>query len=101
MAEMSWLALLIMTTSISNILNALRWYKVPEVLVSTLGYIYRYIFLLFDEFMTMRGSAKIRGGYTNLLTSFKTSGLIVAQIFFRAYDRSERISQAIQVRGGE
>ena len=100
-SEMAWMALLILTTPFHEILAALRWFRVPEVLVSTLGFMYRYVFLLFDEFSVMRSAARVRGGYRSRWQGLHTSGMLAAQLFFRAIDRSERIALAIQARGGE
>ncbi len=100
-SEMSWMALLILTTPFHDLLGALRWFRVPEVLVSTLGFMYRYIFVLFEEFASMRAAARVRGGFDGRRRGMETSGALLAQIFFRAYDRSERIALAIQARGGE
>ena len=100
-SEMSWMALLILTTPFHDILGALRWFRVPEVLVSTMGFMYRYIFVLFDEFSAMRAAARVRGGFDGVGRGLGTTGALLAQIFFRAYDRSERIALAIQARGGE
>ena len=100
-SEMSWMALLILTTPFHDILGALRAFRVPEVLVSTLGFMYRYIFMLFEEFGAMRAAARVRGGFDGVGRGLATTGSLLAQIFFRAYDRSERIALAIQARGGE
>jgi cobalt/nickel transport system permease protein len=101
LTDVSWAALLMLTTPFHDILAALRWFKVPEVLVDTLSYMYRYVFLLFDDYSSMRASAKARGGFTTYASAASTSGQIAANIFLRSYDRAERISQAMRARGGE
>lgn len=99
LAEMSWMAALILTTGFTDILEALRWYKVPGVVVDLLAAMYRYVFLLFDEYQTMRAAARSRGGYQDYLTGMRTLGLILAQIFMRALERAERVDAAMRVRG--
>jgi cobalt/nickel transport system permease protein len=101
LSEMACAAALVLTTPFVQILKALRWYRVPEVLVETLGFMYRYIFLLVDEAAAMKSAALVRGGYATLISGFRTNGSIMAHIFIRAYDRSQRIAQAAQARGGE
>lgn len=101
MSEMACVGLLILSTPFFEILEALRWFRLPAVLVDTLAYMYRYLFLLFDEYSAMKASARVRGGYAGYKVGMKTSGLIAAQIFLRAYDRAERISHAMKARGGE
>lgn len=99
LAEMSWMAALMLTTPFRDILAGLRWFKVPEAFTELLAAMYRYVFLLFDEYQSMRAAARARGGYSNYLTGMRTLGLILAQIFMRALDRAERVDQAMRVRG--
>jgi cobalt/nickel transport system permease protein len=100
-ADVCWAGLLVITTPFSQMLSALRWFKVPGILVDTLSTMYRYIFLLYDEFMAMRNSARARGGFSRLGSTAGTSGQIAAQIFMRSYDRAGRVWQAMQARGGD
>jgi cobalt/nickel transport system permease protein len=100
-ADLAWAGLLVITTPFSDILRALRWMRVPEVLVDTLSFMYRYAFLLFDEFSAMRNSAKARGGLADFRSAARTSGVIAGRIFLRSYDRADRIQLAMQARGAE
>jgi cobalt/nickel transport system permease protein len=99
LAEMSWVAALMLTTPFGEILDALRWYRLPSALVDLLAAMYRYIFLLYDEYTAMRAAALVRGGFNGYWRGLKSMGLILAQIFLRALDRAERIDQAMRVRG--
>ncbi len=99
--DVSWAGLLMLTTPFADTLQALRWFRVPAVLVDTLSFMYRYVFLLLDEFTAMKTSAKARGGFNGFSSTASTSGKIAANIFLRSYDRAERISQAMRARGGE
>ncbi len=100
-ADVTWAGLLMITTPFQGLLEALRWFKLPMVLVDTLAYIYRYVFLLYDEYTAMRNSAKVRGGFVDLRSSVSTTGQIAAKVFLRSYDRSERVGLAMQARGGD
>ncbi len=99
--DMAWAALLVITTPFKDLLDALRWMRLPGVLVDTLAYIYRYVFLLYDEYSAMRSAAKVRGGFVDVASSLSTSGQIAAKVFLRSYDRAERVWQAMQARGGD
>ncbi len=99
LAEMSWVAALILTTPFGEIMNALRWFKVPVTLVDLMAAMYRYIFLLHDEYLAMRAAARVRGGYNGYWRGLRTLGMILAHIFLRALERAERIDQAMRVRG--
>ena len=99
--DVAWAGLLMITTPFPAMLRALRAFKVPEVLVNTMAYMYRYVFLLFDEFTAMRNSAMARGGFARFSTTASTSGQIAAHVFLRSYDRADRVWQAMQARGGD
>ena len=58
------------------------------------------LFLLWEEFCAMRLSARARGGLSGWRREWHTTGTITAQLFLRAYDRAQRIQQAVQARGG-
>jgi cobalt/nickel transport system permease protein len=99
LAEISWIAALMLTTPFTEILAGLRWFRVPSLLVDLLSSMYRYVFLLFDEYSAMRAAARSRGGSQNWRSAMATMGLILAQVFLRALDRAERVDQAMRVRG--
>lgn len=99
LAEMSWMAALILTTPFTEILKALRWFKVSAVVTELLAAMYRYVFLLFGEYQSMRAAARARGGFKDYRTGMASLGLILAQIFLRALERAERVEQAMRVRG--
>lgn len=99
LAEMSLMAALILSTTFTDILAVLRWFRLPAIIVDLLGAMYRYVFLLFDEYETMRTAARARGGYRDYLTGMRSMGLILAQVFLRALERAERVDMAMRVRG--
>lgn len=99
--DVTWLAIIFITTPFNEILKALHWYRVPTILVDTLALMYRYAFLLHEEFTRMNTAAISRGGRNSQWRTMKTLGRITAQIFMRTYDRSDRIFQAMVARGGE
>lgn len=100
LADTAWAGLLFLTTPFTEILAALRWFRLPVVVTDTLGFMYRYVFLLWEEFSAMRVSARARGGLSGWRREWQTTGAITAQVFLRAYDRAQRIQQAMQARGG-
>ena len=80
-------------------LDALKWYRVPAILLDTIAMTYRYAFLLMDEFHRMRDAARSRGGFRSYRNSQHSTGLILAQVILRAYDRAGRIQSAMVARG--
>jgi len=99
--DITWLVLTFITTPFNKILQALRWYYIPAILVDTLALMYRYSFLLYEEFTRMNIAAISRGGRNGDWNTIKTLSRISAQIFMRTYDRSEKIYYAMLARGGE
>jgi cobalt/nickel transport system permease protein len=93
--------LLVATTPFPNLLRALRWLRVPSVLVSTISFMYRYLFVLVDEaqrLYTARESRSAGQGGT-VAWRARVLGGMVGSLFIRSYERSERIYAAMVSRG--
>jgi cobalt ECF transporter T component CbiQ len=97
--DMSWIAAVFLTTPFSEVLAALRWFRLPAVLLDVVAMSYRYASLLFDEFHKMRDVARIKGGMRNYGVACRSTGMILAQVILRAYDRTGRIQEAMVARG--
>jgi cobalt/nickel transport system permease protein len=106
----SWLAvqaaiLLTAVTRFPDILWALQSLRFPGILVSTIGFMYRYIFVLVDEtnrMMRARASrsARIHGNKRqSIIWQGKIVGAMVGSLFLRALERSERVYAAMLSRG--
>ncbi len=97
--DMSWMAAVFLTTPFTRVLDALRWFRVPGVLINVIATAYRYAFLLFDEFVTMRDAARVKGGFRNYRKALRSTAMILTQVIFRAYDRANRIQESMTGRG--
>lgn len=97
--DMSWMAVVFLTTPFNTILKALRWFRIPEVFLDTIAMGYRYTSLVMQEFNKMRYSALTRGGFQNYRHALQSTGRILAQVVIRAYDRAVRIQEAMISRG--
>jgi len=101
-AWLSVLALvwLISTTPFPELLKAMRKLRIPSIILTLLGFIYRYFFLLSDEGQRMFRSVKMRSfGRKKSQMGIKTYAQILATLFLRSYERSERVYQAMLMRG--
>lgn len=98
--DMAWMASLFLTTPFTEMMGVLRKIFVPAILVDTLSFMYRYVFLLWDEFERLLTAAKARGGLSTGGRRTDTISRIAAQIFLQAYDRALRIDVSIRARGG-
>lgn len=107
----SWIAvgiaaLLVSTTSIVDILRALRWFRVPAILVATVFFAYRYFYVIGEEAQRMlrardARSAAIPGYRAGRSIRWRASvaGHMVGSLFVRSLERSERVYAAMQARG--
>ncbi len=93
------LQLLSFTTTISRMCTAARWMKVPETLIEVLSFVYRYLFLLFDEVETMMSSQRSRLGYVTRLRAIKSMGRLGGALFIRSIVRAENAHVAMVSRG--
>lgn len=98
--DMAWMAALFLTTPFTEQMAVLRKIRIPTVLVDTLAFMYRYVFLLWDEFDRLRTAAKARGGFSSRARTTDTISRLAAQIFLQAYDRAQRVDLSIRARGG-
>jgi cobalt/nickel transport system ATP-binding protein len=97
--DMSWMAAVFLTTPFAKVLDALKWFKIPMVLIDVIATAYRYAFLLFDEFFKMRDAARSKGGFRNYRIALRSTAMILTQVILRAYDRANRIQESMTARG--
>ena len=97
--DMSWMAVVFLTTPFAKVLDALKWFKIPLVLINVIATAYRYAFLLFDEFFKMRDAARFKGGFRNYRIALRSTAMILTQVILRAYDRANRIQESMTARG--
>jgi cobalt/nickel transport system ATP-binding protein len=98
-SDMSWMAAVFLTTPFNRVMDALKWFRIPAILLDTIAMTYRYALLLMDEFQHMRDAARSRGGFRGYRNTQQSTGLILAQVILRAYDRAGRIQNSMVARG--
>jgi cobalt ECF transporter T component CbiQ len=99
-SDMTWMAVVFLTTPFAEILKSLKSFLVPEIFCEAIGLIYRYVALLLEEFQKMSQAAQARGGMRSMRCRLRTHGQILSRVFLRAYDRSLNIQLAMQARSG-
>jgi cobalt/nickel transport system permease protein len=95
------LNILVLTTSMPLLLQALLSLRVPPLLVAILAAMVRYLAVLVEEFQRMQRAAASRNlmqhrGWHRLVV-----GHMVGAVFIRTVERSDRIHQAMVARGLE
>jgi len=100
----SWMAvcfmiLLINTTPFDRLLRALRSVKIPSVFILLLSFLYRYLYLLWDEAERMQRARNLRYFGGQWAKQISLLGSIAAALFLRSYERAERVQKAMISRG--
>jgi len=90
--------LLIATTSFPGICHALQKLGMPEIFVSQLIFLYRYIFVLAEEAMKTVRARDMRS-FGNRGQGMKVFISLLGTLFLRTVERAERIYQAMLSRG--
>lgn len=88
------------TTKFNHLLEALRQLKIPQLFIHLLSFMYRYSFLLEDQFL--RASRAYESRNINNKNNFKKVKIlsnILGTIFIRTYERAERLYLAMCARG--
>jgi cobalt/nickel transport system permease protein len=102
-AIISSLALILLssTTSFANLLRGLQTLRMPKVLLMTLSFAYRYMFVLIDEAMRMWRARDSRNFGGRWVWQVRTIGNMIGTLFIRSYERGERVYAAMVSRGYE
>jgi cobalt/nickel transport system permease protein len=88
------------TSEIFSLAHALFHLKVPKKLVYLFFFFYRYISVLHREYDRLVSALKIRAFSANTsFHAFKTYAYLVGMLFVNSYERSQRIYQALVLRG--
>ena len=91
--------LLSMSTPVNKLLGAAGWFRMSPTFIQLTLLVYRYVFVLFEEMETIRSAQRVRLGYRNWDRSMKSLSALGGSIILRAYDRSQRVFEAMLVRG--
>lgn len=100
----SWLAILVLillssTTRFSLLLKGMEKLCLPKILITLSSFMYRYLFVLADEAMRMQRAWHMRYFGKNKLKQIKVIANIIGTLFVHAYERAERVYQAMCARG--
>jgi cobalt/nickel transport system permease protein len=93
------LVLLTWTTPFHELLQQLRRWSFPAIMLTTLALMYRYIPVLGEEARRMSRARASRTFKRRRLASWNNLAQIIGQLFVRTADRAERIYLAMCARG--
>lgn len=96
---LSTMVLLSNTTPFADLLDVLRRFHTPALLVTTLALMYRYLFVLGEETSRMRRARASRTFSRNRGLAWRNLASIVGHLFVRTHARGERVYAAMCSRG--
>lgn len=91
---------LLATSSITTLVHALRHLYIPDKLIHLFFFCYRYIYVIYFEYVRLTNAMKIRcfKPKTNMHT-YRTYAYLVGMLLLKSYDRSEGVYKAMLCRG--
>jgi cobalt/nickel transport system permease protein len=95
-SAMNFLAL---TTPLVDLVDLMRRWRLPSLLIDLMTLIYRFIFVLLEGVERMRAAQASRLGYINIRRSLVSAGLLGSRLFIDSYQRSQRLQIALESRG--
>ncbi len=93
------LILLAATTPMEDIIQALRQLGIPRGLALTAVLMFRYLFVLLEEWQRISRARACRSGNHHHVGRTRILANQVSMVFLRGWERSERVAQALLVRG--
>jgi len=95
----SLLALVGFSTPFTELMAALSWLKVPQVLVDVALFAWRYLFLLLEDAQVVYNAQRNRLGYAGYRRGMRSFGTLAGVLVIKAFDNSQSITTAMVQRG--
>jgi len=90
---------LVSTTPFDGLLRGLQSMRCPRIITTLLSFMYRYVFLLVDEGERMIVARDSRAVHMRPWHWIRSMGHLASALFFRTFERGERIYCAMMSRG--
>jgi cobalt/nickel transport system permease protein len=91
--------ILVSTTRFSSLLKGLEGLKMPQILVSMISFVYRYLFIIADEYGHIKIARESRNFGGSKRWQWRAIGHSVGTLFLHSYERGERVYSAMVARG--
>ncbi len=101
LAAVAALYFLALTTPMTEIIGLLRRLRVPALLLELMVLAYRQIFIFLQIAREMRLAQASRLGYATTGNSFRSLGVLGANLYLRAHQRSQQLHRSLVSRGYE
>ncbi len=99
LGAVSIVALLGFSTSFTDIIAALSWFRIPKGFIEILLFAYRYIFVLIEDALVIYNAQKNRLGYSSVRYGLKSFGILTGSMIIKAFDQSQATTQSMIQRG--
>jgi cobalt/nickel transport system permease protein len=93
------LAFLGLTTPLPELFSVMEDIKIPKILLEISMLMYRYVFVALDEAVKMYHAQETRLGYSGFKKSYKSMGILIANLFIKTWIMGERSYVAMESRG--
>lgn len=93
------ISLLASTTPFPSLLSALDRLKVPRIMTSLLSFIYRFVYILVDEFERLKIGRKSREFSRTRRLAWRGRAWMLGTFLIRSMERSDRVYGAMLARG--
>lgn len=98
-AAISVVAVMVFSTSFTDLVAALSWFRVPRGLVEILLYAYRYVFVLLEDASVIYSAQKNRLGYSSFRRGLNSLGVLTGSLILKAFENSQNVTLAMVQRG--
>ena len=95
----SLLAVVGFSTPFTELMAALSWLRVPQVLIDVALFAWRYLFLLLEDAQVVYNAQKNRLGYVGCRRGLSSFGTLAGVLVIKAFDNSQSITTAMVQRG--
>jgi cobalt/nickel transport system permease protein len=92
-------ALLVFSTTFTDLMAALAWLKVPRGFIEVALFAWRYLFTLFDDAQVVYAAQKNRLGYAGFMRGMRSFGTLAGALVIKAFDNSQTVTCAMVQRG--
>jgi cobalt/nickel transport system permease protein len=95
----SLLAVVGFSTPFTELMAALSWLRVPQVLIDIALFAWRYLFLLLEDAQVVYNAQRNRLGYVGYRRGLSSFGTLAGVLVIKAFDNSQSITTAMVQRG--
>ncbi len=99
MGAVSVIAALGFTTSFTDLISGLAWFRFPKTLIEILLFTYRYIFMLLEDAMVIYSAQRNRLGYSSIRRGINSFGVLAGSLILKAFEHSQKATVAMVQRG--